>query len=168
MIVSWSPCCSMPKKATGLPVAPMPSATFFAHWSSMPITTTAATLGLEPVPISVRKCSSRSAPNCRRPYGCGSAIAPLMLFSTACAAALDRSSTGRMTTWLRTPTRPFSRLYPRNVDLPRSMFAPSPTLRLDVVDMGVLAHADRRDDAPDVHAVLDDGRILRERLDREL
>ncbi len=28
MIVSWSPCCSMPKYATGLPVAAMPSATF--------------------------------------------------------------------------------------------------------------------------------------------
>ena len=35
--------------------------------SSMPITTTAATLGLEPVPISVRKCRSRSSPNCSRP-----------------------------------------------------------------------------------------------------
>ena len=100
----------MPKYATGLPVAAMPSATFFAQPSSMPITTTAATFGFEPVPISVRKCSSRSAPNCSRPYGCGSAIVPLMLFSTACAAALERSSTGRMMTWLRTPTRPFSRL----------------------------------------------------------
>ncbi len=27
MIVSWSPCCSMPKYATGLPVAAMPSTT---------------------------------------------------------------------------------------------------------------------------------------------
>ena len=30
-MVSWSPCCSMPKQATGLPVAAMPSATFFAQ-----------------------------------------------------------------------------------------------------------------------------------------
>ena len=108
-MVSWSPCCSMPKKATGLPVAAMASATFFAHWSSMQITITAATLGLAPVPISVRKCSSRSAPNCRRPYGCGIASVPLMLLATASATAFERSSTGRMMTWLRTPTRPFSR-----------------------------------------------------------
>ena len=31
------------------------------------IATTPATLGLQPVPIRVRKCSSRSAPNCSRP-----------------------------------------------------------------------------------------------------
>ena len=48
MIVSWSPCSSMPKPVTGLPVAAMPSTTFFVHWSSMPITTTAATLGFDP------------------------------------------------------------------------------------------------------------------------
>src|SRR2546423_10523941 len=102
---------------------------------------------------------------------------PLMWCSTACAAALERSSTGRMITWLRTPTRPFSRLYPWKVDLPRLMstvisfdgasrprylprrrFAtPSPPLRLDVVDVGMLAHLDRRHDAPDVHTILDDG-----------
>ena len=46
MIVSWSPCSSMPKPATGLPVAAIPSTTFFVHCSSMPMTTTAATLGL--------------------------------------------------------------------------------------------------------------------------
>src|SRR5207245_2396834 len=63
----WSPWPSMPKKETGLPVWAMPSATFFAQVSSMPITTTAATFGFEPVPMSVRKCSSRSAPNCSRP-----------------------------------------------------------------------------------------------------
>jgi hypothetical protein len=45
----------------------MPSATFFAQPLSMQITTTAATLGFEPVPMSVRKCRSRSAPNCSRP-----------------------------------------------------------------------------------------------------
>ena len=52
---------------TGLPVLAMPSTTFLVQLSSMPMTTTAATFGLQPVPISVRKCSSRSAPNCRRP-----------------------------------------------------------------------------------------------------
>ena len=67
MMVSWSPWPSMPKPTTGLPVAAMPSTTFLVQPSSMPITTTAATLGLQPVPMSVRKCRSRSAPNCRRP-----------------------------------------------------------------------------------------------------
>src|SRR2546423_2774734 len=93
---------------------------------------------------------------------------PLMWCSTACAAALERSSTGRMITWLRTPTRPFSRLYPWKVDLPRLMSMASPPFRLDVVDVRVLAHLDRRHHAPDVHAVLDDRRFLRQRADGEL
>src|ERR1700688_743025 len=43
-----------------------------------------------------------------------------MLLATASQAALERSSSGRMTTWLRTPTRPFSRRQPENFmfDLP--------------------------------------------------
>ena len=51
---------------------------------------------------------------------CGIAMAPLTLPATASQAALERSSSGRMTTWLRTPTRPFSRRYPQNfrLDLP--------------------------------------------------
>src|SRR3954470_20863886 len=146
----------------------MPSATFFAQPSSMQITTTAATFGFAPVPISVRKCRSRSAPNCSRPYGCGSASVPLTLFATASAAAFDRSSTGRMITWLRTPTRPFSRRYPWKVDLPRLMSIGSPPFRLDVVDMRMLAHLDGRHHAADVHAVLDDRRFLVERPDGEL
>ena len=109
MIVSWSPWPSMPKPTTGLPVSAMPSTTFLVQPSSMPMTTTAATFGLQPAPIRVRKCRSRSAPNWSRPYGCGIASAPLMLFATASAAAFERSSSGRMMTWLRTPTRPFSR-----------------------------------------------------------
>ncbi len=109
MMVSWSPWPSMPKPTTGLPVLAMPSTTFLVQPSSMPITTTAATLGLLPAPIRVRKCRSRSGPNCRRPYGCGIAIVPLMATATASAAALERSSSGRMMTWLRTPTRPLSR-----------------------------------------------------------
>ena len=51
----------------GLPVAAIPSTTFCVQPSSIPITTTAATFGLQPVPIKVRKCNSRSAPNCSRP-----------------------------------------------------------------------------------------------------
>ncbi len=98
MIVSWSPCNSMPKPTTGLPVARMPSTTFWVQPSSMPITTTAATFGLEPAPIRVRKWRSRSAPNCNRPYGCGIASVPLMLLATASDAAFDRSSSGRMMT----------------------------------------------------------------------
>ena len=55
MIVSWSPCISIPKYATGLPVFAIASAIFFAQPSSMPITTTAATFGFAPVPIRVSK-----------------------------------------------------------------------------------------------------------------
>ncbi len=62
-MVAMSPCPSIPKPTTGLPVLAMPSTTRLVQLSSMPITTTAATLGLEPVPISVRKNRSRSAPN---------------------------------------------------------------------------------------------------------
>src|SRR4051812_14975992 len=167
-MVSWSPWPSMPKYATGLPVSAMASATFFAQPSSMQITMTAATFGLHPVPMSVRKCSSRSAPNCRRPYGWGIAIVPLMLFATASAAALDRSSTGRMITWLRTPYRPFSRLYPRKVEFFRSMPWLLPAFRAQVLHVRVLAHLDRGDRLADVHAVLDDGRPARERADGQL
>ena len=55
------------KPVTGLPVFLMPSTMRLVQSSSMPITTTAATFGFDPVPISVRKNRSRSSPNCRRP-----------------------------------------------------------------------------------------------------
>ena len=55
------------KPVTGLPVLAMPSTMRRVQPSSIPITTTAATFGFEPAPISVRKCRSRSAPNCSRP-----------------------------------------------------------------------------------------------------
>jgi hypothetical protein len=45
----------MPKPVTGLPVFAIASTTFLAQPSSIQITTTAATFGLEPAPISVRK-----------------------------------------------------------------------------------------------------------------
>src|ERR1043166_2210003 len=38
-----------------------------------------------------------------------------MLLATASQAAFDRSSSGRMMTWLRTPTRPLSRRQPKNL-----------------------------------------------------
>ncbi len=41
-----------------------------------------------------------------------------MLLATASQAAFERSSSGRMTTWLRTPTRPFSRRQPITVIRP--------------------------------------------------
>ncbi len=66
-MMAMSPWPSMPKPTTGLPVLAMPSTTRLVQPSSMPMTTTAATFGFEPVPISVRKWSSRSSPNCRRP-----------------------------------------------------------------------------------------------------
>ena len=55
------------RTATGFPVFAIPSTIFFVHLGSMPITITAATLGLLPVPIIVLKCNSRSAPNCNLP-----------------------------------------------------------------------------------------------------
>src|SRR5262245_28800230 len=66
-MVAMSPWPSMPYPSTGLPVLAMPSTTRLVHPSSMPITTTAATFGLEPVPIRVRKNRLRSAPNCSLP-----------------------------------------------------------------------------------------------------
>ncbi len=66
-IVSKSPFCSIEKPATGLPVSAMPSTITLVHSGSMPMTMQAATLGLAPVPIIVRKCRSRSSPNCSRP-----------------------------------------------------------------------------------------------------
>src|SRR6201991_3807079 len=65
--VAMSPLPSIQKPATGLPVEAMPSTTFCVQEGSMPMTTQAATLGLDPVPIMVRKCNSRSSPNCSRP-----------------------------------------------------------------------------------------------------
>src|SRR5215831_17322693 len=50
-----SPVPSMPKPVTGLPVFLIPSTTRLVQPSSMPMTTQAATLGLAPVPIRVRK-----------------------------------------------------------------------------------------------------------------
>jgi hypothetical protein len=55
-MVLMSPCSSMPNPTTGLPVLAMPSTTLLVHPSSMPMTTTAATFGLLPMPISVRQC----------------------------------------------------------------------------------------------------------------
>src|SRR5512139_3695970 len=94
-----------------------------------------------------------------------------MLFATASAAALDRSSSGRMMTWLRTPIRPFSRRQPSKVAFFRFMpigSPPLPALRLDVVDVQVLARADVLHRAADVDAVLDDGVAALDRLDRDL
>ena len=56
-----------------------------------------------------------------------------------------------MTTWLRTPTRPFSRRQPVTVPLPFffAMLA-SPALGLEVMDVDVLALLDGLHDASDV------------------
>jgi hypothetical protein len=67
---SWvrrSPWPSIQNPSTGLPDAAMPSTTRAVQFGSMPTTTAAATFGFAPVPISVRKVSSRSSPNCSRP-----------------------------------------------------------------------------------------------------
>src|SRR5262245_34050367 len=156
-MVPRSPVPSMPKPVTGFPVAAMPSTTRLVQPSSMPITITAATLGLDPVPIRVRKCRSRSSPNCRRPYACGNAMVPLMLWATASHAALERSSSGRTITWLRTPTRPFSRRHPVIVPLRFALLIAItlPALGLEIVHVHVLALLDALHEAPDVLAVLD-------------
>jgi hypothetical protein len=62
-----SPCRSIANPATGLPAAPIPLAISSVQFGSIPITTAAATFGFAPVPISVWKKRSRSAPNCSRP-----------------------------------------------------------------------------------------------------
>src|SRR5512139_320882 len=94
-----------------------------------------------------------------------------MLFATASAAALDRSSTGRMMTWLRTPIRPFSRRQPSKLApfrlMPIGGFS-LPALGLEVVDVQVLAGANVLDGLPDIHAVLDDRVAGLDALDRQL
>src|SRR5688572_16686183 len=94
------------------------------------------------------------------------ASVPLMLFATASAALLERSSTGRMTTWLRTPMRPFSRLKPQKLALLRSIALPP--LGFEVLHVGVLAARDRRHDLADVDAVLDHGVARLVVLERDL
>src|SRR6476619_3740450 len=102
-----------------------------------------------------------------------------MLLATASLAAFDRSSSGRMTTWLRTPTRPFSRRQPRKLrlapDLARLPLALvaiaralSPALGLEVVHVHVLADPGIGDHAADVLAVFDDRFALFEGLQRHL
>src|SRR6476469_922440 len=91
-----------------------------------------------------------------------------MLLATASQAALDRSSSGRITTWLRTPTRPFSRRQPITFKFapeppPASLVlvvmaiaVSSPALRFHVVDMQMLALADVGHGSPDVLSILHD------------
>jgi hypothetical protein len=45
----------------------MPSTIRRAHFSSVQITTAAATFGFAPMPVNVWECSSRSSAYCRRP-----------------------------------------------------------------------------------------------------
>ena len=97
-MVFRSPFCSIDNPETGFPVSAMPSTTRWVHSGSIPITTTAATFALLPVPIKVRKCTSRSSPNCKRPYACGIANVPLILLATASHAAFEISSNGRINT----------------------------------------------------------------------
>src|SRR6516165_1051397 len=104
------------------------------------------------------------------------ASVPLTLLATASQAALERSSSGRITTWLRTPTRPFSRRQPRKRKsgfarprLPFDLLAiVSPALGLEILHVHV--HADVRigDHLADVFAVLDDGVARPERAQRYL
>src|SRR5262245_2621656 len=100
-----------------------------------------------------------------------------MLLATASQAAFERSSSGRMMTWLRMPTRPFLRRKPMKGSwptfLPRDFttagaFAISPPLGLDVVDVDVAALADRGHHAADVVPVFEHGLALLEAAERDL
>src|SRR5882757_2144376 len=102
-----------------------------------------------------------------------------MLLATASLAAFDRSSSGRMTTWLRTPTRPFSRRQPRKLKLlpllrrlPLDFAAigvgPSPALGLEIMNVDVLAYGRIGGHAADVLAVLEDRLALLQRLEGHL
>ena len=57
-MVLMSPFCSMAKPSTGLPDLAMPSTILPVHCGSMPITTTPATFGLQPVPMMVREAAA--------------------------------------------------------------------------------------------------------------
>ena len=63
IVVPISPVRSIWNPSTGFPVLAIPSTIFFVHFGSIPMTITAATFGLHPVPIIVLKWSSKSAPN---------------------------------------------------------------------------------------------------------
>src|SRR6266511_2352882 len=96
-------------------------------------------------------------------------MVPLMLWATASQAALERSSSGRMTTWLRTPTRPFSRRQPMKVPFFFAMMRrPLPALGFEIVDVHVLALLDVLHEAADVLAVLDGGIALFQVGERDL
>src|SRR5687768_6878167 len=99
---------------------------------------------------------------------------PLMLLATASHAELERSSSGRMSTWLRTPTRPFSRRQPWKLRLPEglprlpldllAMTCTLPALGLEILRVHVSADAGIRDHLADVLAVLDHGVARLQRL----
>src|SRR5262245_61358706 len=98
-------------------------------------------------------------------------MVPLMLLATASLDALDRSSSGRTITWLRTPTRPFSRRQPRKLPFfpfPLFLVIASPAFGLEIVHVYVLAFLDALHEAPDVLAVLDGGVALLEVGERHL
>src|SRR5215475_2441992 len=101
-----------------------------------------------------------------------------MLLATASLAALERSSSGRMTTWLRTPTRPFARRQPRKLRLPAglrrlpsdlaAMLGASPALGFEILHVHVLARGCIGAHAADVLAVLEDRIALLQGLEGHL
>ena len=76
----------------------------------MPITTTAATFGFEPGADQRAEVQVEVGAELQPPVGVRQRHRALDVVRHRLAAAFDRSSTGRMITWLRTPMRPFSRL----------------------------------------------------------
>src|SRR5215831_13826258 len=101
-----------------------------------------------------------------------------MLLATASLAALERSSSGRTITWLRTPTRAFSRRQPRKLRLPAelprlpsdlvAMILPSPAIGLEILHVHVLTGGSIGRHAADVLAILDDGVATLQGLERHL
>ena len=67
------------------------------------------------VTVMVRQKRPRPAPGGSRPLAWGRGSVPGIRRATPSAAAFERSSSGMMATWLRTPTVPFFRRYPVSV-----------------------------------------------------
>ena len=160
MMVSWSPCSSMPKPATGLPVLAMPSTTFFVqlvldadHDDGGDVRVRAGAdqraevqveVGAELQPPVGMRNRQRALDVVRHRLGGG---------VRQVVHRQDDDVVAHADAAVLAPVAPECRFA-------QIHGFPLPALGLDVLDVGVLAHLDRRDDAADVHAVLDDGVVL--------
>ena len=97
------------KAGDRLAVFAMPSTTRPVQDGSIPMTTQAATLGFDPVPDERAEEQLEILTELQPAVGMGERQRALDVVCDRLARGIRRSSSGRMTTWLRTPTRPFSR-----------------------------------------------------------